>query len=55
MDISNTFNDNKCMNPSAHDKELLKNTIKYGIRLVIYQKNDFIVNQCMMINTLKLR
>ena len=30
------FNVNKCINLLVHDKELLKNTIKYGIRLVIY-------------------
>ena len=27
---------NKCINLLVHDKELLKNTTKYGIRLVTY-------------------
>ena len=27
---------NKCMNLLVHDEELLKNTMKYGVRLVIY-------------------
>ena len=32
---------NKCFNLLVHDKELLKNAMQYGVRLVIYQKKWF--------------
>ena len=32
------FSNIKCMNRLAYDKEMLKNTTKYGIRLVINRK-----------------
>ena len=34
--IDNNNNNNKCINTLIDDKELLKNTMKYVIRLVIY-------------------
>ena len=37
------------------DKELLKNTIKYGIRLKSYSKRNLIKNCCMAINVLVLK
>ena len=49
---------NKYINLPLHDKELLKkhNGIWDKIsRLVIFQKRDLTLNQCVMINTLKLR
>ena len=33
---NNNNNNNKCINTLIDDKELLKNTMKYVIRLVIY-------------------
>ena len=39
-------NNNKCINYLVCDGELLKNTIKYGIKLKIYLKESLIVNQC---------
>ena len=43
---------NNCMNLLVHNKESLKTTMKYGIRLVIYLKKGLIVNKCTIINTL---
>ena len=45
-------NNNKHINLLVCYEELLKNTIKYGIKLKIYLKGSLIVNQCIMINTL---
>ena len=45
---------NKCINHLVYDKELLKNIMKYGITLLICYKEALIVNQCEMINTIKL-
>ena len=44
------FKDSKYMNLLVYDKELLKNTMKYGIKLKIYLKRKLIVNKCIMIN-----
>ena len=48
---------NKYMSFSVHDIELSKNTIQYGIILVIYlnKKRGFAVNQYIKMNTLKLK
>ena len=46
---------NQCKNLLVHDKELLKNIMKYGIKLKVYLRKNLIVNQCIMINTLKLK
>ena len=45
---------NTCINHLVYDKELLKNIMKYEIRLLICYKKGLIVNQCEMINTIKL-
>ena len=45
------FNDNTCMNLLVYEKELLKNTMKYGIRLVIHYKKNLIVCQYKIINS----
>ena len=45
---------NKYMDHLVYDKELLKNIMEYGIRLLICYKKGLIVNQCKMINTIKL-
>ena len=46
---------NQYKNLLVHDKELLKNIMKYGIKLKVYLRKNLIVNQCIMINTLKLK
>ena len=43
------------MNLLVHEKELLKNTMKYGIRLVIHYKKNLIVCQYKIINSGELR
>ena len=48
-------NNNKYINLLVHDEELLKNTMKYGKKLKTYLKESLIVNQCIMINALKLK
>ena len=45
-------NGDKLINFLVADKELLKNTIKYGIRLKTYSKKNLIKNPCMIINIL---
>ena len=46
-------NNNKYMSFLVYGEELLKNMIKYGMKIKIYLKNNFLVNQCIIINTLK--
>ena len=46
---------NQYKNLLVHDKELLKNIMKYGIKLKVYLRKNLIANQCIMINTLKLK
>ena len=46
---------NQYKNLLVHDKELLKNIMKYGIKLRVYLRKNLILNQCIMINTLKLK
>ena len=46
---------NQYKNLLVHDKEALKNIMKYGIKLKVYLRKNLIVNQCIMINTLKLK
>ena len=46
---------NQYKNLLVHVKELLKNIMKYGIKLKVYLRKNLIVNQCIMINTLKLK
>ena len=43
------------MNLLVQDTKVLKNTMKNGIRLVILIKKGMVVNQCIMINTFKLK
>ena len=43
---------NQYKNLLVHDKELLKNIMKYGIKLKVYLRKNLIVNQRIMINTL---
>ena len=43
------------INLLVYDEELLTNIMKYGIKLKIYLKKNLIVNQCIMINALKLK
>ena len=45
----------KYMSSLVHDKEILKDTMKYGIILENHLKKNLIVKQCIMINTLKLK
>ena len=47
---SNNMN-SKCMNLLVRDIEILKNTMQYELKLIIYLKNNLIVSQCIMINT----
>ena len=49
------FKDNKHMNLLVNDKKYYKNIMKYGIKLNIYLKKYLIVNQCILINILKLK
>ena len=48
-------NNNKYINLLVHNNELFKNTMQYGMKLVIYQKRNLIACQCIVINILKLR
>ena len=41
---------NKCINLLVNDQEILKRTMKYGIKLKICLKENLIVNQCIMKN-----
>ena len=47
----------KCLIDSKHinllicDKELLKNIMQYGIKLVVYLKKNLILNHCIKTNT----
>ena len=45
----------KCMNLLVNDKEILKNILIYGIKLKVKLKKNLIVNQCILIYTLKLK
>ena len=47
--------DNLYKNLLVHDKELLENIMKYGIKLKVYLRKNLIANQCIMIDTLKLK
>ena len=38
------FNNNKCMNLLVHDEELIKNAMKYEIRLIIFLKKGSMMN-----------
>ena len=42
-------NGSKCMKLLVHDEILIKNTMKYEIRLNIYLKKNLVVNQCIKI------
>ena len=46
---------NKCMNLLVHDKELLKKYNEIWDKISNLLKKGLIVNQCMIINTLKLK
>ena len=48
-------NGDKLINFLVTDKELLKNTLKYGIRLKACLKKNLIKNRCMTINILVLK
>ena len=48
-------NNNKYLNLLVNDKKLLKNAMKYGIRLKAYPKGNLIKNQCITINILALK
>ena len=48
--LAKYFKDSKYMNLLVYDKELLKNKMQYGIKLVVYLKKYLIVNQCIKIN-----
>ena len=48
-------NDDKLINFLVADKELLKNTMKYGVRLKAYSKKNLIKNWCITINILVLK
>ena len=48
-------NGDKCINFLINDKELLKNTIKYGMGLKAYLKKNLLKNRCMTINILVLK
>ena len=37
---------NKFMNMSVNYKEMLKNILQHGIKLIVYLKKNLIVNQC---------
>ena len=41
---------NNCINLLVNDKEILRNAMKYGIKLKIYLGKNLIMNQCIMIN-----
>ena len=45
----------KYMSSLVHDKEILKDTMKYGIILENHLKKILIVKQCITINALKLK
>ena len=46
---------NKYINLLVSDKKYQKNIMRYGIKLKASLKKNLIVNQCIMINTLKLK
>ena len=48
--LAKYFKDGKYMNLLSYDKELLKKLMQYGIKLVVYLKENLIVNQCIKIN-----
>ena len=48
-------NGDKLINFLVADKELLKNTMKYGVRLKAYSKKNLIKNWCITINILVLK
>ena len=48
-------NNNKYVKFLINDKKLLKNTMKYGIRLKAYPKNNLIKNHYIAINILVLK
>ena len=41
---------NNCINLLVNDKEILRNAMKYGMKLKIYLGKNLIMNQCIMIN-----
>ena len=47
-------NNNKYVNLLVSDKKLLKNAMKYGIRLKAYPKKNLIKSHCATINILVL-
>ena len=46
---------NKSMNVLVNDKKNWKNILKYATKLKIYLKKNLMVNQCLVINILKLK
>ena len=49
------FESIKYINTLVHDEEIIKKTMKYGIKLKVYLKKNLMVNQCIVLNTLKLK
>ena len=48
--LAKYFKDGKYMNLLFYDKELLKKLMQYGIKLVVYLKENLIINKCIKIN-----
>ena len=48
-------NDNRYVKFLINDKKLLKNTMKYGIKLKAYLKKNLIKNHCLIVNILMLK
>ena len=53
--VKNFDKNNQNVNLLVHGKELIKNIIKNGLKLKVYLTKKLIVNQYIMINTLKLK
>ena len=53
--VFNFDKNNQNVNLLVHGKELIKNIIKNGLKLKVYLTKKLIVNQYIMINTLKLK
>ena len=49
--LAKYFKYSKHMNRLVYDKELLKDIMQYGIKLIVYSKKNLIVNHCIRINT----
>ena len=53
--VKNFDKNNQNINLLVHGKELIKNIMKYGLKLKVYLTKKLIVNQYIMMNTLKLK